>query len=300
MVPDGAWHEFKVYHISLRAAEFRGERKRPEGRRVILYNAGLNDTAAVRLDGVTRSFESYTAVAGITLEVRSGKFVSIVGPSGCGKSTILSLAAGLLAPSSGTVAIFGEPLIGINRRASYMFQQDALLPWKTVLDNIALGPVLRGVPREQARQKAAEWVQRVGLDGFADRYPYQLSGGMRKRAAMAQSWIVDPDIVLMDEPFSALDIHTRLRMESEVLAIWAGSSKTVVFVTHDLEEAIALSDEVIVLSAGPASHIVGVYAVDLVRPRNLIDIKLEPRFAELYRSIWTDLRGEVLKSYAKS
>jgi NitT/TauT family transport system ATP-binding protein len=202
-------------------------------------------------------------------------------------------------PSTGKVEIFGQPLTGINRRSAYMFQQDALLPWKTVLGNILLGLDFRKVEAKKAEDLAREWIHRVGLDGFADRYPHQLSGGMRKRVAMAQTWIVDPAIVFMDEPFGALDVHTRLRMESEILALWAETKKTVMFVTHDLEEAVALSDEVVVLSAGPASRIVGVYQVGLERPRNLIDIKTDPRFVEIYSSIWRDLRGEVLKSYER-
>jgi len=255
---------------------------------------------AVRLQHITKRFAGYSAVEAITLEVTSGRFVSIVGPSGCGKSTVLNMIAGLLAPSGGVVEVFGDPLAGINRRASYMFQQDALLPWKTVLGNIQLGLTFRGQTGPDAAGEAKAWIERVGLQGFGDRYPHQLSGGMRKRVAMAQCWIVKPDLVLMDEPFGALDVHTRLRMEGEILGLWAGSGETVIFVTHDLEEAIALSDEVILLSAGPGSHLVGRYPVDLARPRNLIDIRMEPRFNELFRAIWSDLREEVLKSYERN
>jgi NitT/TauT family transport system ATP-binding protein len=179
-----------------------------------------------------------------------------------------------------------------------MFQQDALLPWKSVLDNIQLGLTFRG--QTDAASQARAWLERVGLQGFGDYFPHQLSGGMRKRAAMAQCWIVKPDLVLMDEPFGALDVHTRLRMEGEILGLWAGSGKTVIFVTHDLEEAIALSDEVILLSAGPGSRVVGSYPVDLPRPRNLIDIKTEPRFHQLFGAIWSDLRQEVLISYERT
>ena len=257
-------------------------------------------SAAVRFINITKSFPGYVAVQGISLDVKSGRFLSVVGPSGCGKSTLLNMAAGLMTPTEGTVEIFGEPLQGINRKAGYMFQQDALLPWKTVIDNILLGLVFQGVERKKAEDSARMWIHRVGLDGFADRYPHQLSGGMRKRVAMAQTWIVDPAIVFMDEPFGALDVHTRLRMESEILSLWAETNKTVMFVTHDLEEAIALSDEVVVLSAGPASRMVGRYEVGLARPRNLIDIKTDPRFVEIYGSIWRDLREEVLKSYERN
>ncbi len=251
---------------------------------------------AISLENISRSFGAYTAVDGIDLEIGAGKFVSVVGPSGCGKSTLLNLAAGLIAPTTGSVSIFGERLNGLNRRATYMFQQDALLPWKTVLENVGLGLRFRGTFDEA---KAKQWVDRVGLAAFADKFPSQLSGGMRKRVAMAQSWIVDPDILLMDEPFSALDIHTRMRMEGELLDLWTGSPKTVLFVTHDLEEALSLSDEVVVLSAGPASHIVARHIIDLPRPRDLMDIRTDPRFAELYREIWAQLKQEVLTSYAR-
>jgi NitT/TauT family transport system ATP-binding protein len=255
--------------------------------------------AAVALKGAGRRFSGYTAVQDISFDVAAGRFVAIVGPSGCGKSTVLNMIAGLLAPTAGVVEIFGEPLAGINRRASYMFQQDALLPWKTVLGNVQFGLDLRGRHGREALDEATGWIERVGLKGFGDRYPYQLSGGMRKRVAMAQAWIVKPDLLLMDEPFGALDVHTRLRMESEILGLWMESKQTVIFVTHDLEEAISLADEVFVLSAGPASRIVGRYPVDLARPRTLIDIKLDRRFHELFASIWSDMRHEVLKSHAR-
>jgi NitT/TauT family transport system ATP-binding protein len=257
-------------------------------------------TPALALRNVVKRFGANTAVEGVTFDVAAGTFVSFVGPSGCGKSTLLNIIAGLLPPSGGHIEVFGEPLTGINRRASYMFQQDGLLPWKTVLGNIQLGLTLRGRNGRDALESAQTWLERVGLKGFGNHYPYQLSGGMRRRVAMAQCWIVQPDVILMDEPFSALDVHTRLRMESEILGLWAGSGTTVVFVTHDLEEAISLSDEVCLLSAGPAARLVGRYSIDLSRPRNLIDIKAESRFHQVYRDIWNDLRQEVLKSYAQN
>jgi NitT/TauT family transport system ATP-binding protein len=257
-------------------------------------------TPALSLQDVGKRFGANTAVEGVTLNVAAGTFVSFVGPSGCGKSTLLNIIAGLTPPTGGRVEVFGELLTGINRRASYMFQQDALLPWKTVLGNIQFGLTMRGQNGREAQENAQAWLERVGLVGFGNHYPYQLSGGMRKRAAMAQCWIVHPDLILMDEPFSALDVHTRLRMESEILGLWTGSGQTVVFVTHDLEEAIALSDHVWLLSAGPGARVVGRYSIDLTRPRNLIDIKTEPQFHQLYRDIWTDLRQEVLKSYERS
>jgi NitT/TauT family transport system ATP-binding protein len=252
---------------------------------------------AIRLDHVTKNFGQYAALHNINLEVGAGSFLSVVGPSGCGKSTLLNLAAGLIAPTAGSVSVFDEPLNGLNRRAAYMFQQDALLPWETVLGNVALGLRLRHVDPRQAEARAREWIQRVGLQNFVGAFPSQLSGGMRKRVAVAQSWIVDPDILLMDEPFSALDVHTRQRMESELLDLWTASPKTVLFVTHDLEEALALADEVVLLSAGPASRIVERYPVDLPRPRNLIDIRTDQRFGALYNQIWERLKDEVLRSY---
>jgi NitT/TauT family transport system ATP-binding protein len=233
-----------------------------------------------------------TVATGLSLDIEDGTFVAIVGPSGCGKSTLLNLAAGLLFTPEGTVRVFGETLQGINRHAAYLFQQDALLPWRTVIDNVILGPLFRGVPKARARHKARHWIERVGLAGFEDRFPHQLSGGMRKRVALAQSWIVNPRILLMDEPFSALDVQTRQIMETELLALWQETRKTVLFVTHDLEEAIALADQVVVLSARPA-RIKGIYPVDLDRPRDVAEIRMIPHFIELYNQIWADLRVEV-------
>jgi sulfonate transport system ATP-binding protein len=278
---------------------------------------------------VSRAFTTpdgrgYRAIEDVSLVVPAGAFVAIVGPSGCGKSTLLNVAAGLLAPTSGAVRVAGMPLEGLNRHATYMFQQDALLPWKTVRDNVALGLTLGGVARADGHARADAWLARVGLSAFAAHYPSQLSGGMRKRVAMAQNWIIDRGIVLMDEPFSALDVHTRQRMESELLALWEGRSaesaalhgiegesplnggarglgadvrrKTILFVTHDLEEAIALADEVVVLSAGPASHVVATYRVTLDRPRDLMELRTLPAFVDLYRAIWAVLREEVITS----
>jgi NitT/TauT family transport system ATP-binding protein len=233
-----------------------------------------------------------TVATGLSLDITDGTFVAIVGPSGCGKSTLLNLAAGLLFTPEGTVRVFGETLKGINPHAAYLFQQDALLPWRTVIDNVILGPLMRGVPKAKARQDARHWIERVGLAGFEDRFPHQLSGGMRKRVALAQSWIVNPRILLMDEPFSALDVQTRQIMETELLALWQETRKTVLFVTHDLEEAIALADQVVVLSARPA-RIKGIYPVDLDRPRDVAEIRMIPHFIELYNQIWADLRIEV-------
>jgi NitT/TauT family transport system ATP-binding protein len=243
--------------------------------------------------------QRYTAVLDTTLRIRAGEFVSVVGPTGCGKSTLLNIAAGLLAPSGGSVRVFGQPLASINRRAGYMFQSDALMPWRSALDNVMLGLQYRGLPEQPARAQAQAWLQRVGLGEFGDRYPHQLSGGMRKRTALAQVLALDPDIILMDEPFSALDIQTRQLMEDEVLELWAAKKKAVLFITHDLDEAIAMSDRVVVLSAGPGTHPMGEFEIDLARPRHVAEVRTQPRFIELHTQIWAVLRDEVLKGYAQ-
>jgi NitT/TauT family transport system ATP-binding protein len=242
---------------------------------------------------------AYTAVANTTLRIRAGEFVSVVGPTGCGKSTLLNIGAGLMAPSSGEVRVFGERLGGINSRAGYMFQTEALMPWRSAIDNVMLGLQYRGVADPQAREQAQGWLQRVGLGGFGAHYPHQLSGGMRKRAALAQTLVLDPDIILMDEPFSALDVQTRQLMENELLALWAAKKKAVLFITHDLDEAIAMSDRVVVLSAGPATHPIGEFEIDLPRPRDVAEVRTQPRFVQLHTQIWRVLRDEVLKGYAQ-
>ncbi|MEO7854527.1 MAG: ABC transporter ATP-binding protein, partial [Rubrivivax sp.] len=241
--------------------------------------------------------QRYTAVQNVTLTVGAGEFVSVVGPTGCGKSTLLNVGAGLLAPSTGTVHVFGEALVGINTRAGYMFQSESLMPWRTALGNVMAGLEFRGDAPAAAQQQAEDWLRRVGLGGFGDRYPHQLSGGMRKRTSLAQTLALDPDIILMDEPFSALDIQTRQLMENEVLDLWAAKKKAVLFITHDLDEAIAMSDRVVVLSAGPASHPIGEFTVDLARPRDVAEVRAMPRFVELHQAIWNVLRDEVLKGY---
>jgi len=261
--------------------------------------------AALAFERVTCAFagktpgERYTAVADASLAVGEGEFVSVVGPTGCGKSTLLNVAAGLLAPSSGRTLVAGRPLEGINVRAGYMFQADALMPWRNTLDNVTAGLEFRGVRHATAVARGREWLARVGLTGFENRYPHQLSGGMRKRVALAQMLILDPQILLMDEPFSALDIQTRQLMENELLDLWSVNRKSVLFITHDLEEAIALSDRVVVLSAGPATHPIGEFAIDLPRPRDVAEIRLSQHFVELHEAIWQVLKSEVLKGYAQ-
>ena len=239
----------------------------------------------------------YVAVADTSLEVKNGEFVALVGPTGCGKSTLLNVAAGLIAPTDGEVKIFDKPLRGLNRDAAYMFQSDALLPWKNALDNVALGLTFRGESERNAKTIARDWLRRVGLAAHGERYPHQLSGGMKKRVALAQILALNPKILLMDEPFSALDIQTRELMENQLLALWAEDKKSVIFVTHDLEEAISLADRVVVLSAGPACHPVGEFAIDLPRPRDVAEIRMTPRFVELHSLIWQTLKSEVMKAH---
>jgi NitT/TauT family transport system ATP-binding protein len=259
--------------------------------------------AAVALRDISIAFSlaeggRYTAVEAIDLVATPGEFVSIVGPTGCGKSTLLNAAAGLLRPSAGAVQIFGAPLSGLNGRAGYLFQQDALMPWKTAIDNVAVALEPAGVPRAEALARARDWLRRVGLSAFVDRYPHMLSGGQRKRVALAQMLIRDPEILLMDEPFGPLDAQTRQMMGNLLLDLWAANRKAVLFVTHDLEEAISLSDRVVVMSAGPSSRIVGEFPVPLARPRDISEIRLEPAFHHIHKEIWASLRVEVQKAYA--
>ncbi|NLY27644.1 MAG: ABC transporter ATP-binding protein [Alcaligenaceae bacterium] len=266
----------------------------------------MPETAALSLENITCTFasregagKSYTAVKDATLSIAPGEFVSVVGPTGCGKSTLLNVGAGLLVPSSGNVNVFGQPLQGVNQRAGYMFQGEALMPWRSALSNVTAGLEFAGMPANQANELGREWMKRVGLGGFENRYPHQMSGGMRKRTMLAQTLIRDPDIILMDEPFSALDIQTRQLMENEVLDLWMAKRKAVLFITHDLDEAIAMSDRVVVLSAGPATHPIGEFVIDIPRPRDVAEVRSNPRFVELHTAIWDVLREEVLKGYAQ-
>jgi NitT/TauT family transport system ATP-binding protein len=264
-----------------------------------------HDGAAVALCDLTVAFHladgtAYTAVERASLSVAGGEFVSIVGPTGCGKSTLLNVAAGLLAPTAGTVSILGTPLDGLNRNAGYLFQADALFPWKTALENVAIGLETARVAKQEARRRAEIWLARVGLAGFGERYPHMLSGGQRKRVGLAQVLIRDPRILLMDEPFGPLDAQTRQIMGNLLLSLWSADRKAVLFVTHELEEAIALSDRVVIMSAGPAARIIGDWRVTLPRPRDIAEVRLEPAFHELHREIWRRLKDEVLKTYAQA
>jgi NitT/TauT family transport system ATP-binding protein len=249
------------------------------------------------------SGESYTAIEQVNLDLQADEFVAIVGPTGCGKSTILNVAAGLIRPSTGSVNVFGENLDGLNIDAGYMFQSNTLMPWRSALQNVCLGLEYQGRSKSETLAIAKDWLKRVGLGGFEDRYPHQLSGGMQKRVSLAQTLALEPKIILMDEPFSALDLQTRQLMENEVLGLCQPtkneSGKAVLFITHDLDEAIAMSDRVIVMSAGPGSRPIGNFLIDLPKPRDVAEIKTHPKFYEIYNQIWQVLRDEVLQSYAK-
>ncbi|MEU4344317.1 ABC transporter ATP-binding protein [Nocardia sp. NPDC023852] len=264
----------------------------------------------------------HTAVRNLNLKVRPGEFVAVVGPTGCGKSTTLSLVSGLEPASAGQTLVHGKVVHGIPDGIGYMFQQDAVLPWKSVLDNVALGPRLCGASKSEARAKASAWVRKVGLAGFEGYYPHQLSGGMRKRVALAQTLVNGPEILLMDEPFSALDVQTRQLMQDELLRVWAGAGVSdgpeggslrnhggarerrnghraaVIFVTHDLEEAIVLADRVVVMTASPAT-ICGDFTVGLERPRSVEDVRLTTEFRDIYKEIWETLRDQVEAARAK-
>jgi NitT/TauT family transport system ATP-binding protein len=262
-------------------------------------------STAVSLQDATVAFRLaegrvYTAVEKANLNVAPGEFVAIVGPTGCGKSTLLNVAAGLLAPAGGNVRIFDAPLSGLNRQAGYLFQADALFPWKTAIDNVAIALEIDGTSRREALERAQGFLAQVGLGAFSHRYPHMLSGGQRKRVGLAQVLIRDPKILLMDEPFGPLDAQTRQIMGNLLLELWSADRKAVLFVTHDLEEAISLADRVVIMSAGPSARIMGDWRVTLSRPRDITEVKLTKAFHDLHREIWDALKDEVMKGYAQS
>nr|WP_030926797.1 ABC transporter ATP-binding protein [Streptomyces sp. NRRL S-646] len=266
---------------------------------------GPDNSARVEISGLTKRFltpagEVFTALQDVSFTVEPGQFCAVVGPTGCGKSTTLSLVSGLDRPSEGSVKVGGREVDGVTHGVSFMFQSDALLPWKTVLGNVLMGPVFRGVPKQKAQASARDWLRRVGLSGFEDRYPHQLSGGMRKRVAMAAALINEPRILIMDEPFGALDVQTKAIMSTELLALWEQIRPSVIFITHDLDEAVALADRVVVMTSSPGS-VKAVFDIDLPRPRGSVqEIRFQPRFIELQHQIWDSLREEVERAYART
>lgn len=258
--------------------------------------------SAIELDNVTHRFNSatqnLTVLQDVSFSVAPGTFVSIVGPSGCGKSTVLRLVSGLLSPTAGSVRVHGKTVGGLQTHVGFMFQSDALVPWRTVMGNITLPLSFQGVAKREREERAQAWIAAVGLKGFENSYQHQLSGGMRKRVSLACTLVSNPDTIMMDEPFSALDVQTRNMMENELINIWSRDKKTVIFVTHDLEEAIALSDVVIVMSARPG-RVKSIHEIKLPRPRDILDIRMDRSFHDLYTRLWEDMRDEVRRSYVQ-
>jgi NitT/TauT family transport system ATP-binding protein len=258
----------------------------------------------IAIRDVAKSFptpdgERYQALGSVSFDVLPGEFVSVVGPSGCGKSTLLRLVAGLAAPDAGELLVDGRPVHGVDRRLGFVFQQDALLSWRTVYENVALGLRIRKLPQAEVRERVSEWLVRVGLRGFERYYPARLSGGMRKRVAIAQTLCYEPDVILMDEPFAHLDVQTRYYVEEDLMRLCVDGQRTILFVTHDLDEAIGLSDRVVVLSAGPSSRVRTTERVEIPRPRNLLEVRADPRFAALSRHLWQQLFEEVSRAYGR-
>jgi NitT/TauT family transport system ATP-binding protein len=269
-----------------------------------MSNSPNKQSPAVELINVSRRFltpdgKSMTAIRDFNMTIERGEFVAIVGPTGCGKSTTLNLITGLAKPSSGEARLFGEQVNGIDPRIGFVFQTDALFPWRSVIDNVVAGPLFRGMDKEKAYALARTWLARVNLTGHETKFPHQLSGGMRKRVALAQTFINEPEVLLMDEPFSALDVQTRVLMHEELLRLWSDAKASVLFVTHDLEEAIALADKVYVLTAGPAT-VKSVYRIDIPRPRVVSEIRYDKQFIDISQTIWNDLRDEVMLGAARS
>lgn len=252
---------------------------------------------ALKLEGVSMSFPvkqggSRAAFSDIHLEVPEKGFVSIVGPSGCGKSTVLNVCAGTLVPTSGRIEFFGKAITGFSRDVGYITQDANLLPWLTTTQNVELPLKLAGVRKRERAARAAEWLNRVGLWEFAQSYPQQLSGGMQKRCSLARTLVYEPKIVLMDEPFGALDAMTKLVMQQELMDLWERDRKTVLFVTHDLAEAISLSDSIVVMSRGPG-RIKEVVSVDIPRPRDIGQINGADGFVDLFEHLWNAFKEEL-------
>jgi NitT/TauT family transport system ATP-binding protein len=266
-------------------------------------NGAATHDAVFEVDHVYRLFVSgnkrqggaKTALRDVSLNVRRGEFLTFIGPSGCGKSTVLNMLAGLLRPTSGSVRYHGDEVRKINTSVGYITQDDNLLPWRTLIDNVAFVLELRGMGKRQRYEVAERYIEQVGLKGFEQYYPHELSGGMRKRGSIIRTLVDDPDTILMDEPFGPLDAQTRVILQDELLRIWQGSGKTVVFVTHDLVEAIALSDRIAIFTSSPG-EIKAIHEVNIPRPRDVFHIHSAPDFREIHDTIWVELREEILKA----
>jgi len=256
--------------------------------------------AKITTEGIGHSFVSpsepkITALVNVNLEIYEQEFVAIVGPSGCGKSTLLNILSGLIPPSTGKVFFNGEPMTGVNQKIGYMSQADSLMPWRTTIENIELSLEIKGIPSRQRREISQRLIDTAGLSGFENRYPHELSGGMKKRVVMMRLLAADNEVFFMDEPFGALDVFTREMLQDEILKMWQSTKKTILFVTHDLAEAITLADRVVLLTARP-STIKTEYRIPLSRPRSALETRFQADFVELHKTIWNDLKTEVITS----
>jgi NitT/TauT family transport system ATP-binding protein len=250
----------------------------------------------LRVDGVSKEFQTrgkrVQALDSVTLALEPGEFVTVVGPSGCGKSTLLNLIVGLLAPSAGRILFRDRPVTGINTSIGYVTQRDNLFPWRTLLGNVEVALEVRGVAPVVRRRRARDLIEQVGLGGFEDHYPHELSGGMRQRASIIRTLIYDPELILMDEPFGPLDAQTRLVLQDQLLGLWTATRKTIIFITHDLVEAIALADRVVMMTSRPGK-IKRVAPVSIPRPRDVYGIHGSAEFRATYETLWQELRPEV-------
>jgi NitT/TauT family transport system ATP-binding protein len=261
------------------------------------------DSPAIRFADVRVAFggedHDLLALDRISFDVPPGKITSVVGPSGCGKTTLLRLACGLIAPSAGTVLYKGSPVDGLNTSVGYVTQDSNLFPWLTTLGNVDFPLAIRGVAARERREKALHWLRLVGLEGFENHYPSELSGGMQKRVSIVRTLIYEPSVVLLDEPFGALDAQTRMGLHHELLELWREQKSTMLFITHDLVEAITLSDQIVVMTRRPG-RVKEVYQVPLARPRNVFEIYLEPGFEEAYAALWKHFKSEISITFAKN
>lgn len=252
----------------------------------------VDAAAPLSFKSIEHRFGGTEVLRSISFDIPDQKFVAVLGPSGCGKSTLLQMAAGLLRPSGGAVLQDGRPIEGVNRRIGIVPQQAQLLPWKTLLENVAFPLVLRGIKRAEWLRRAEEAIAAVDLQGFEGHYPYQLSGGMQKRGSIARTLVYDPKLILMDEPFGALDAQTRMQLQHDLQALVMRAGASVLLVTHDVSEAVMLADRVVVLSRRPAQVVANV-AIPLARPRNVFEPHTVAGFAEAYESVWQHVRGEM-------
>ena len=256
----------------------------------------MEQTVKLALKDVSHYYEAVNgagvhALSHVSLSIRDGEFVAVVGASGCGKSTMLNIMSGILTPTQGEVLFNGRPLREEKHRIGYISQSETLLPWRRIVDNIALGPELDGISKAQRREKARALMRAGGLSGFEDKYPFELSGGMRKRAIILRALAHDPEIIFMDEPFGPLDVFTREALQGEILRIWQEKRITIVYITHDIAEAITLSDRILLMGPRP-SCVRGEYPVSLPRPRDVGEIKHDGEFIRLEREISRQIREE--------